>query len=223
MKAKVKFVIIGVHERDNIIAEMLKQAPNTEVFYDPVKNKNCLARTLKVLNKDGVQDYTHICVMCDDLELCDNFEEIVTTMCEQFPDAMFSPYNSRLHWEDRKTDSPYVLCKGGACYGQCIIIPTKYIQMINEWTKRRCSPDYPHDDVAMGEFSNDNHIQMFATIPCILQHIEPCNSILKYNNKNKISKVYKGKVAPNFENWLDKNYSIRFVGNSKSMVNELLH
>lgn len=223
MEAKVKFVVIGVHERDSIIKEMKKKAPNINVFYDPIKNKNCLARTLKVLNEKDVKKYTHICVLQDDLELCYNFEEIVTIMCSQFPNAFFSPYNSRLHFEDKKTSSPYILCKGGACYGQCIIIPTKYVEKINNWVKDRCPPDYPHDDVAMGEFANDNKIQMFATIPSILQHIEPCNSILKYNNKNKVSKVYNGIYAPNFENWLDKNYSIKNVGNSKGMVNELLH
>ena len=219
---KVKFVVIGVHERDKIIEEMKEQAPHIEVFYDPVRNKNCLARTLKVLNKEDVKDYTHICVMCDDLELCNNFEEIVSIMCEQFPEAIFSPYNSRLHFEDRKTTSPYILCKGGACYGQCIIVPTKYVSLINDWVARRCPPDYPHDDVAIGEFANDNNIQMFATIPCILQHKEPTNSTLKYNNKNKISKVYLGKNVPRIENWLDKNYSVKVVGNSKGMINELL-
>lgn len=222
MRVNIKFVIIGVHERDFIIQKMLQEV-KAEVFYDPVRSKNCLARLLKVLNAEDVKNYTHICVMQDDLELCNYFEEIVSTMCETFPDAMFSPYNSRLHWEDRKTDSPYLLCKGGACYGQCVIIPTKYIQSLNEWVERRCPPDYPHDDVALGEFSNDNHIQLFSTIPCILQHIEPTNSTLKYNNKNKVSKVYKGKDAPSMENWLDKNYSVRVVGNSRGMVDELLH
>ena len=222
MRVNVKFVIIGVHERDFIIEKMLQEV-KAEVFYDPVRSKNCLARLLKVLNAEDVKNYTHICVMQDDLELCHNFAEIVSTMCDTFPDAMFSPYNSRLHWEDKKTDSPYLLCKGGACYGQCVIIPTKYIKYLNEWVERRCPPNYPHDDVALGEFSNDNHIQLFATIPCILQHTEPTNSTLKYNNKNKVSKVYNGKDAPNFENWLDKNYSVRVVGNSRGMVDELFN
>lgn len=216
----VKYIIIGVHERDALILEMLKQSPSASVFYDTVKGKNCLARFLKVLNQEDVKNYSHICVMQDDLELCDNFEEIVKIMCEQFPNAIFSPYNSRMKYEFKKTSSPYILVKG-SCYGQCIIVPTKYIEMINKWVERRCPEGYPHDDVAIGEFANDNNIKMFATIPSIIQHKEPCNSMLKYNNKNKISKVYEGKIAPSLVNWLDKEYSITNIGNSRGMVDEL--
>lgn len=220
---KVKFVIIGVHERDNIIKEMQKTLFNkAEVFYDPIKNKNCLARTLKVLNEEDVHKYTHIAVLCDDLELCIDFDKIVAIMCKMHPDAIFSPYNSRLHFSDRLYNSPYVKNKGCGCYGQCIIIPVKYIKLFNDWVKQRCPEDYPHDDVAVGEFAKDNNIEVFCTIPSILQHIEPCNSILKYNNKNKISKVYINKIAPLMEDWYSTTYSCVNIGNSKCMVDELI-
>ena len=220
---RVKFKIIGVHERDDIIAKMKENCPNASVFYDEVRSKNCLARTIKVLKESDNNEYTHIAVLCDDLELCNQFEEIVTTMCEVFPNVIFSPYNSRLQYTDRKTSSPYVRVNGCGVYGQCVIIPVSLIDKFLSWAEKHCPENYPHDDVAVGEFAYQTGVPVFATIPCILQHIEPCNSILKYNSPNKTSKVYNGQIAPSAENWLDKNYSIsKVIRNSKGMVDKLI-
>lgn len=207
MKAKVKFVIIGVEERKHFIEDMLKEVKNATVFFDDVRDKNCLKRFIKVLKLQNLKDYTHICVLQDDLELCYNFEEIVEVMCSNFPNALWSPYNSRLKYEDKKNESPYIEVVGCGCYGQCMIIPTKLIDKFIKWVNENLPEDFKHDDEAFGQFAYENGTKMMATIPSLIQHLQPCNSTLKYNNKNKISKVYEGKIKPNFYNWNTKEYS----------------
>lgn len=225
MKTKVKFQIIGVHERDDMIEDMLKVLGKDKsiVYYDENRNKNCLARILCVLNKYAYSnEYTHICLLQDDLELCEGFVDIVEMMCETHTNAIINPYNSRLSWKDKVEDSPYVRINGCGVYGQCIIMPVKYIQDFLMWVRECCPLDYPHDDVAVGEYAKRRGIPVLATIPCILQHIAPTSSVLKYNNPNKISKVYLGRLEPMFENWMSKKYSIsHHIPNSKSMAEKI--
>lgn len=207
MEAKVKFVIIGVEERKHIIDEMLKEVKSATLFIDEVKNKDCLSRLKKVLTKDDNKNYTHICVLQDDLELCYNFEEIVKIMCSQFPNVLWSPYNSRLRYDDKKNESPYIEIVGCGCYGQCMIFPINLIDDFILFCEQELGKDYIYDDTAVGNFAYKKGHKIFATIPSIIQHIQPCNSMLKYNNKNKVSKVYEGKIAPNMCNWYSKEYS----------------
>lgn len=192
----VEFRIMGVRKRrEQFILPMLESLKMNEdiVFYDDEYNyekKNinalrCCKRTFL-----APTDKTHICVMQDDLELCDNFVEIVEECAKRFPNAIFSFYQPRLKPEEKCNETPYVKIKGSGMYGQCIMIPSYMVKVVFAWSDANYGEDYIHSDTVIGFFCEVNGIPVMATHPCIVQHLGCSDSAMGYNNKNKVSKIY---------------------------------
>ena len=179
------------NRREKYILSMLENLGLSEdiVFYDIEReNKNAMANAKKAWLAET--NKSHICVMQDDIELCVGFKEIVEECSERFPNAIFSFYNSRLTFEDKKEETPYIQIIGSGMYGQCIMMPADLAKLCFYWSDKNFGKDYPHDDTAIGFFAEINKIPVMSTIPCIVQHLGHNDSELGYNNKNKVSKVY---------------------------------
>lgn len=193
----VDFRIMGVKQRrEKFILNMLNSLSMDEtiVSYDEDGlPKNAMRNARKTWTKPT--KHSHICVMQDDLELCDNFKEIVEECAKQFPNCVFSFYNSRLRWEDKAKDTPYLKVNGCGMYGQIIMMPTSFVEPLFFWCDKVYGRDYPHDDTVIGFFCSVHNIPVMTTIPCIVQHLGCSNSVLGYNNKNKVSKVYQKDVG----------------------------
>ena len=194
----VEFRIMGVKaRREKYILPMLKTLNMSEdiVFYDierDKKNKNAMQNAKRTWLKPTKSDF--ICVLQDDLELCDNFVEIVNKCAESYPTSIFSFYQPRLKPEDASPETPYVKIVGCGMYGQAIMIPSKLVPSVFYWGDKNFGKDYPHDDTVIGFFAKVNNIPVMATIPCLVQHLGHNDSQLGYNNKNKISRVYKKSI-----------------------------
>lgn len=191
---KVEYRIMAVRERrEKYILPMLQQLKMSEdiVFYDiprDKKNRNAMQNAKRTWLAPTEADF--VCVLQDDLELCNNFTEIVSKCAESFPTSIFSFYQPRLKWEDKSPETPYIRIMGSGMYGQAIMIPSKMIPLVFYWGDENFGADYKHDDTVIGFFASTNEIPVMATIPCIVQHLGHSESSLGYNNKNKVSKVY---------------------------------
>jgi len=179
--------------REKYILPMLKSLNMSEdiVFYDiprEKKDRNAMQNARRTWTAPTEADF--VCVLQDDLELCDNFKEIVYKCAENFPTSIFSFYQPRLKWEDKSPETPYIKITGCGMYGPAILIPSKLIPLIFWWGDENFGADYPHDDTVIGIFASMHDISVMATIPCILQHLGHNDSMLGYNNKSKVSKVY---------------------------------
>lgn len=190
----VEFRIMAVRERrEKFILPMLDSLGMNEsiVFYDHPREKE---------DRNAMQNAkhtwlaptraTHVCVLQDDLELCNGFVQAVEKCAENFPFSIFSFYQPRLKQQDRSPETPYIRIMGCGMYGQAIMIPAKLIPLVFYWGDRNFGTDYPHDDTVIGFFAKVNEIHVMATIPCLVQHLGHSESVLGYNNKNKVSKVY---------------------------------
>ena len=190
----VDFRIMGVKaRREQYILPMLNSLGMTEniVFYDvdrAKKERNAMQNAKRTWLAPTTADF--ICVLQDDLELCNNFIDIVYKCAERFPASIFSFYQPRLKKEDACADTPYVKIIGCGMYGQAIMMPVKLVPLVFYWGDKNFGEDYPHDDTVIGFFAKVNNISVMATNPCIVQHLGHSNSQLGYNNKNKISSVY---------------------------------
>lgn len=214
----VDFRIMGVkNRREKYILPMLKSLGMEEdiVTYDDQyskKNKNinayrCCKKTFMLPT-----DKTHVCVLQDDLELCDNFVKIVEVCAETYPDSVFSFYQSTLKKNDKLAGSPYVKIKGCGMYGQCIMIPTNMIDVIFGWIDMNYGIDYTHSDIPIGAFCLVNNVPVMATNPCIVQHLAHNDSAMGYNNKNKVSQVYEPHIT-DIDQFRSKEYFCKYVAN----------
>ena len=191
--------------REKYILPMLKVLNLSEdiVFYDKPRKKKIAMQNAKRtwLSKTSS---THVCVLQDDLQLCDNFVQIVNKCSEKFPRAIFSFYQPRLRWEDKGKDTPYIRITSCGMYGQAIMMPANMIPLVFYWGDKNYGSDYPHDDTVIGFFASVNEVPVMATIPCLVQHLGHNASALGYNNKNKVSKVFDEK--PDLEQFDAETY-----------------
>jgi hypothetical protein len=152
---------------------------------------------------------THRAVLQDDLELCDDFAGILEQAVSAFPRSVFSLYSARVRMEHRqKGASPYLeIPGGGGCYGQAIVMPVSLIAPCFEWIDSTLGAGYNHSDTAISEFCNQHSVQVLTTIPSLVQHLAPTASKLGYNNKRKVSKVWRGRAIAN-EGWSNATFKL---------------
>lgn len=138
---------------------------------------------------------SHGIVLQDDAEVVNNFEQHAVECSKSFPNAIFSFYCARTKLKDLTLRTPYVKLIGDHCVagGVAIMMPTYMIQHCFDWIAENLGEEYAHDDAAIGMFAQANQIDVFTTIPSLVQHLAPTKSLVGLNNYQKISKVWIGK------------------------------
>jgi hypothetical protein len=198
---KLGYKISGVQERDFLIAQELKMLKMIEQRESVVqyngKTRDILSCFIKAVDSFENTDITHACILQDDLELCENFVEITTDICSQFPQAVWALFNSRIKESDY--DKPYVKIRGCGFYAPAIIFPMSRWSEFKSWKKENCD-DCFHDDVAIGEWCKRNKVEVMTTVPSLVDHLGGKVSLLGHNSGLK-SKVWKGAEAPKKVNW----------------------
>lgn len=112
---------------------------------------------------------THRCVLQDDVDVCEGFDELVNTLVNLFPDAMFSLYSRKRDGADIPDGS--IVRTGGRIWGQCVIIPKNYIDGIYE--KYDSGYDgYIHDDGFYCGYAKWKKIPVLTTYPCAVRLLD---------------------------------------------------
>lgn len=193
MKCDVK--IMGAPKRKEYVTQMKNALglSDLDIFFDDRPNGgHAMYTARKAWNLPFKEDITHRCVLQDDLEVCNGFNQAIQRIVNAHPNCIIGLYTSR-NISKMETDTPFVEVLGGGVWGQAIIIPRSIIPKIFEWVDS-INPDYPHDDAAISEYARLHGVKVLLTRWSLVQHLCPTNSLLKYNNKQKVSKVYIGNL-----------------------------
>lgn len=177
------------------------------VFYDD-EGLGCIGNALRVWGAELEDDITHLLVLQDDIEVVNDFLEIVNKCINQFPKAIWGFFNYVLEYSDRKADSPYILMKNCNVKGESMLMPKEYISgYIDFYNKNLKELNYPHDDATCRMYAFVNDIPVFSTIPCLVNNLCPTNSVMGHNDANHYSRVWEGKNI-DVKQFDTKEYSI---------------
>lgn len=168
-----------------------------DVFFDDRENGGSAAytseKTWNLPFEDGV---THRCVLQDDLIVCGDFADTLNRIVNVKPNAMFSLFCPQSRMEDyaRRYGVPQLVKnKRGGIWGQAVVAPREIVGDFYNWGRKVAEEHNAkvfHDDVMFGEYALEHGIEVYIPIPGIVQHLCPTRSLLGFNNKNKVSKVF---------------------------------
>lgn len=130
---------------------------------------------------DSTSDVTHRICLQDDVDVSDNFIEIVTKIINSKPDAIIAlmPYLPDVRINDLVTElkaknTPYIIPSRTS--GPGVIIPVKYINDVftdRSCTKPRCfyERDDRDEDILFAYWANRNNVSYLSTWPAIILHL----------------------------------------------------
>lgn len=147
------------------------------------------------------ENITHRCVLQDDVLTCENFHAAINGLVTRFPMAVFSlfcPSAKMIDIKRRFGEEQIVNIKKCGVYGPAIIVPRKIVSDVYKWGEQIAKKEnavVSHDDVLFGEYALAHQMNVYTTIPSLVQHLCPTESLLGYNRKEKVSKVFDAKAG----------------------------
>ena len=195
--------------RDNVlkILQQLDMDESIVVYDDREHGGDALYTAKKVWSIPMDIEKTHRLVLQDDILLCDNFLEIVNTIINTMPNKVISLFNML----------PSELVKNKQCCykkyytlsGVAIIMPKIYIQNCWKWIDMHCGNN-TNDDLMIARYCEEHCIDMFTTVPAIVQHIGDT----KY--KSLLSAKYiEPRIAPTYTQCPTDDFTIFIPEKSK--------
>lgn len=216
---KVDIKIMAVKPRREMVLSMLDQLgldeESTVIYDDRPYGGGTLYTCRKCWEAPIPDGVTHRLVLQDDVLLCDNFLETMNRIVNTHPEFIFTLFCPRLRFDDALPNSPYIIIKGCNTWGPGNMMPVSYIKPIFDFVDAELGHDFPFDDGIYSWWAQREKIYIASTIPGTVQHLCPTESTLGYNNKNKITKVWKGADLS------DVNWESGAVTFSKSMPIEV--
>lgn len=207
---KIAFRIMACPERKEMVDAELKKLEGFDVkaFYDdrPKETRKGTSYTqLACINDVLGKDYTHICLLQDDLLLVNDFGKCIYRLVEKRPLALWTPFCPRIKAEDLSFSSPYARIFPANTWGQCNIIPLNMLEKIMEFREEKLS-NYIYDDAIYLLYCKMHGMPVYTTRIALMQHLCPTSSMLGYNNKNKVSKLWAGEDVYSKINWNSDEY-----------------
>lgn len=177
------------------LCKVLQLDIDKDVFFDDRPGGGNAAytseKTWSLPFEDGV---THRCVLQDDVLTCKDFRRALDQIISRKPDAVFTlfcPSGKLIEFRDKAEGPIFVKIRRGGMYGPAIVMPREYVSDVYSWGRRVSGGrEILHDDVLFGEYALEHDVDIFTTVPSLVQHMCPDRSLLGYNNKGKISKVF---------------------------------
>lgn len=210
MVYKCDVKIMAVKPRRDMVLRLCDRLGLTEkecVVYDDRPSGGGPQYTRKKCWKEPIPDgVTHRCVLQDDVDVCDNFIEIMQEIVNVHPEFIFSLFCSRMKYEYRLPDSPYVIIKGKNAWGQGIMMPLKFVEPLYHFVDTELCPDFPRDDGIYAWWAQQEKMEIMTTIPSTIQHLCPTESTIGFNDKRKVSKVWAGRDLSDV-NWKAQGFA----------------
>lgn len=168
---KIAYRIMAVRERQSQVEDLLKKLdePETSVFWDEDRNGSMWnAKRIWSSYKDMPSDITHICLLCDDCDVVNNFKGAVQKCVENFPDAIWTFANRpQVKGTERGKFTPYIKIWNCWIRGICCLMPVKYIDGWFEFLERYFSdnPKWSYEDTTTSLYALLNDIDVMMPIP----------------------------------------------------------
>ena len=196
MKCDIK--IMASPARSANVANLCKKlglVMTKDVFFDDRPNGgDAYYTSRKTFEMESRNNATHRCVLQDDVMVCNGFEHIVNELVRKRPNAFWTLFCSSMKLIEMRAKNPnirIVKIKRCGMYGQAIIAPIGEIEKVYAWGEAIADGrKIVHDDVLFGEYALHHDMPVYTTLPGLVQHLAPTNSLLGFNNKGKVSKVF---------------------------------
>lgn len=178
------------------ICKILNLDVEKDVFFDDRPNGGDAAYTSERTWDLPFEDdsITHRCVLQDDVLLCRGFKDALAKLIERFPNDVFSLFCPSAKMVDlcEKYDIPQIVeIRKCGVYGPAVVMPREYIAFMYAWGREIANGcKIVHDDVLIGEYALAHNMKVYTTIPSLIQHAQPTNSLLGYGRESKVSKVF---------------------------------
>ena len=152
-------------------------------------------------------EYTHCCVLQDDVELCGDFAYGIKAVTSVKPDEVLTHCNMTKHAiEARDAGKHWIRSKSGV-YGTAISMPVYKAQQMIQWCKSHLKTSWKeavHDDSIVATWMEAENNYCYHPVPSLVQHIMPALSVAGNNNSNRINKwivppKYKGGSAKDYD------------------------
>ena len=162
--------------RENVMKTLsaLNLTEEVVTWDDREQGGDAMYTAKKAWNTPMPEGCTHRLVLQDDIELCDNFLEIVNQVAEKHPSEVVSLF----HCEEYPKHMKYV--RTGRLWGCAVMIPAilvpacwEYIETIPELPmfKKVADKIMPHDNDCIMIWATNNNIPIINTVPSLVQHI----------------------------------------------------
>lgn len=173
---KTLIKIYGTHKRDHFIKNMQKalNVPDENVVYDDRPNGGGPLYTCeKCWRSCENTDADFVICLQDDVELPDNFFEIVEKIQNAQPDKVVALFPCIYEVADCEFTKETAYYATDFIAGVGIMMPTKYIKPCFDYIDAKIAPKDPNiqDDVAMQLAFDRLNIKKIYTIPSVIQHI----------------------------------------------------
>jgi hypothetical protein len=168
-KCDIKFM--GVPSRmSNIAWNVSKLGLSMEdVFLDREYRRCPILSSFDAFNLPFKDDsITHRLVLQDDVEIADGLKDFVNYLVNLHPNAIWS----LMIFTKKKFDIPKgsIVKVGERIYGLAVIIPKRYIKMIQS-SYYETTNSYKHDDAFYATFAKYNKIDIYTTYPNVVEHL----------------------------------------------------
>lgn len=187
-KVKIAYRIIAVRERQALVEDLLKKLgePESSALYDDERNGS-LWNAKRVWNsyKELPEGTTHICLICDDADVVNNFKEAVQKCVEHFPNAIWTFSNRpQVKGDHRGNNTPYVKIWNCWIRGICCLMPVSLIDGWFAFLERYFSdiPRWSYEDTTTSLYALMNNIDVMMPIPNLAVG-KDVNSVIKGHSR----------------------------------------
>lgn len=171
---KIKYRIIAVPERREYVDRLLSRTGihSEDVFWD-YKKKGCMWNAIRAWNEPLEDGYTHLCILADDTDVCDDFIKIANVCVSNFQDVIWTFYSNELNIKHKGADTPYIVLDGYNIRGIANLMPVRYIKDYTALCDKMLSEyGYQRDDATCRIFALMNDIPVMTTIPNLVRSYE---------------------------------------------------
>ena len=148
-------------------------------------------------------DASHMLILQDDVLLCQDFYVGATRALRHRPNNAISFYaNDKRIDEARAAGASWARLPAshhtGGIYGQAQCIPAYFIKPLLRWWDNKPEGHYTeyddprYDDWILGQFLKKNRKEVWATVPSLVEHDCPSESLIGYSDRRKVARWYIG-------------------------------
>jgi hypothetical protein len=149
------------------------------------------------------RDATHCLILQDDVRLCQDFYVGASRAIRHTPNSPIAFYaNHRAISRARESGLSWAPIPSshflGGVWGQAQCIPRNYVDPFLRWYENRpedVNPEFNDpkaDDWILGQFLRRNKKQVWATVPSLVEHDCPSESLIGFSNRTKVARWYLG-------------------------------
>lgn len=167
----IEIHLMGVKTRQaniDILKQDLALTEDQIIYDDREVGGDALYTAIKAWESLLNSEATHVMVIQDDAEVCNNFKTYAEQIITNFPDKAFSlfPFDYQ-HYTDISKESPYYETR--ICSAVALVLPKKYLKDYVDFLKQQT--EEKNDSTLFRLFCKDNNIQILTVLPALVQHL----------------------------------------------------